>query len=677
MRVLPMLLMSQRVIEKVAVLGNLFFSLRSRTTYLFTRFKNYLKFRVERLLLLGVRFHLLVIASVIGLVAVGGGLLVQATDAPFDDRETAIWWAFLRLTDPGYLGDDEGLARRVISTVVTVLGYVLFMGSLIAIMTQWLNQTIRNFERGLTPIVRRNHILILGWTNRTSEIVSELMRAEGRVRRFLQLRGARGLHVVILSEDVSLERTVELRRALGPLWNAKKITFRSGIPLRIEHLERVDFQNASAIILPGADFAYGSADDSDMRIVKTLLSIANQRGEGDGIAVLPLLVTEIFDSDKVVMAQRAYRGVLEILASDVFITRCMAQNVRHPGLSHVFHEILSHGVGNEVYVRMCEEFTGFCFGDLSGAYPKAILLGIVRPQGEAFCPLLNPSGDMILESEDRLVFLAEDYGDCEPLKNYQIESISRKFQEVSYAREKSQRRILILGWNHKAADLLKEFGRQIDEQFEVAVLSLIPPAQREAEIEQKGIDLRRVVVTHREGETTSLSNLREMEPGGYDNVVIMGSDWVETQEESDARTIVVHLVLRNVLEESTHKPEILVDLMDSDNVALFEDCDTEVLVTPMIASHVLAQVALRRELNVVYEELFAAGGAEICFRRVSDYGIAGQNLSFGQVKEMAAGRGEIALGIRLQNGEVALNPAQDEPYMLSELDDLIVLVRED
>ncbi|MCE2435898.1 MAG: hypothetical protein J4F29_23725, partial [Candidatus Latescibacteria bacterium] len=493
----------------------------------------------------------------------------------------------------------------------------------------------------------------------------------------LQLLGARGLHVVILSEDVSLERTMELRRALGTLWNPKKITFRSGIPLRIEHLERVDFQNAGAIILPGADFAYGSANESDMRIIKTLMSISNQGEKGNAKEVLPFLVTEIFDSDKVLMAKRAYRGILEILASDVFITRCMAQNVRHPGLSHVFHEILSHGLGNEVYVRMFGEFTGLRFGDLSGAYPKAILLGVVRPQGETFCPMLNPPEDLILESEDRLVFLAEDYEDCEPLKNYQIEGISRKFQEMPYVRGRSKRRILILGWNHKAADLLKEFGRQVREQFEVAVLSLVPSAQREAEIEQKGIDLRRVVVTHREGETTSLSNLREMKPGGYDNVVILGSDWVETQEESDARTIVVHLVLRNVLEESsTHKPKILVDLLDSDNVALFEDYDTEVLITPMIASQVLAQVALRRELNVVYEELFAAGGAEICFRRVSDYGIAGQNVSFGQLKEMSACRGEIALGIR-QNGGVALNPAHDEPYMLSESDDLIVLIQED
>ena len=129
------------------------------TTHLLARLKNYLKFRVEQLLLRGAHSRLLFIASLIGVVAVGGGLMVQATDAPFDDSETAIWWAFLRLTDPGYLGDDEGLARRVISTVVTVLGYVLFMGSLIAIMTQWLNQTIRNRDVGMSGRNRAGYSL--------------------------------------------------------------------------------------------------------------------------------------------------------------------------------------------------------------------------------------------------------------------------------------------------------------------------------------------------------------------------------------------------------------------------------------------------------------------------------------------------------------------------------------
>jgi hypothetical protein len=642
---------------------------------MFDRLKNRLKFQIEQLLLRGAHSRLLFIASLVGMVAIGGGLVVQATDTPFDGHKTAIWWAFLRLTDPGYLGDDETLARRVISTMLTVLGYVLFMGSLIAIMTQWLNQKIRNFESGLTPIVRRNHILILGWTNRTPAIVEELMRSEGRVRRFLQLRGARGLHVVILSENVNLERTMELRRALGPLWDARKITFRSGIPLRLKHLERVDFRNASAIILPGADFAYGGATESDTRIIKTVLSITNQQRTNRNRS-LRLLVTEIFDPSKIQMIQRSYQGVLEILASDLFITRCIVQNVRHPGLSYLFHQILVHGHGSSIYIRTFESFAGSRFGDLTGISPKAILLGVVRPHGEAFRPMLNPSGDLILEPKDRFVFFAQRYEDCEILKNPPAKQSQPQSQRVSHIQVKSMRRILILGWNHKVVPLIKELSGYLHEQFEVSILSLKPSSERAAELGRKETDQHRVGITHYEGDHTSLSDLADLDLTSYDNVVMLGSDWVETQEESDARTIVGHLVLKNILEGASQKPEILVDLMDADNVGLFQDEDTEVLVTPMMVSHMLAQVALRRELNVVYAELFGPGGAEIFFRPVADYGIVGRKVSFGKLKNRSADRGEIALGIRPKNSPIELNPAQNETYILQETDDLVVLVRE-
>ena len=41
----------------------------------------------------------------------------------------AIWWAFLRITDTGYLGDDVGHVRRSVSGVLTVLGAVIFLGA--------------------------------------------------------------------------------------------------------------------------------------------------------------------------------------------------------------------------------------------------------------------------------------------------------------------------------------------------------------------------------------------------------------------------------------------------------------------------------------------------------------------------------------------------------------------
>ena len=236
---------------------------------------------------------------------------------------------------------------------------------------------------------------------------------------------------------------------------------------------------------------------------------------------------------------------------------------------------------------------------------------------------------------------------------------------------------MILGWNHKVAPLIGELDNYLLEQFEISILSRKPTVEREAELAQQGINQRQVQVTHYEGDITSVSDLEILQPSTYDNVVMFGNDWLETQEKSDARTIMGHLVLKNILEGCAQKPRILVDLMDANNTGLFEDEDTEVLVTPMIASHVLAQVALRRELNSVYAELFGASGAEICFRSAADYNIADQTVTFEQLKGIAADSGEIVLGICLKNRLIELNPEKEKTFILQEQDELIVLVQED
>src|SRR5690606_34998626 len=103
---------------------------------------------------------------------------------------------------------------------------------------------------------------------------------------------------------------------------------------------------------------------------------------------------------------RAYGGPLEILASDSIISRLLAQNVRHPGLSHIFGELLTHGHGNEIYLRAAAEHAGRSVFETARAYPRAVLLGIVRTDGRKLTPLLNPAADTVLEHDDRLVLLA-------------------------------------------------------------------------------------------------------------------------------------------------------------------------------------------------------------------------------------------------------------------------------
>ena len=140
---------------------------RHKPSRVFHRFKDRLRFLLERFLLRGLGYRLLLAAMIVVVVAIVTGELAFILAPEITEASEGIWWAFLRLTDPGYLGDDEGFFQRFISTIVTVLGYVLFLGLLIAILTQWMNQFIAKLESGVIPVAVSQHLLILGWTHRT------------------------------------------------------------------------------------------------------------------------------------------------------------------------------------------------------------------------------------------------------------------------------------------------------------------------------------------------------------------------------------------------------------------------------------------------------------------------------------------------------------------------------
>lgn len=641
------------------------------------RFKARLKFVLERWIQRGAWYQFLAIAALIACVAGVGGLLAWGLTDAFDHPAAAVWWSFLRLTDPGYLGDDEGTTLRVISTAVTVLGYVLFMGSLIAILTQWLNQTMRRLESGLTPISINDHVLILGWTNRTPLIVRELLHSEGRIRRFLRRRGARRLRIVVLAEDVDQTLRAELREHLGPLARKHRVILRSGSSMRIEHLRRVDFTNAAAIILPGADFALGGAEATDARIVKTLMSIAKY-GRLHAREQAPALVAELFDPQKVPIARQAYQGELDVVAGNLFISRLIAQTVRHRGLSYVYSELLSHLHGNEIYVRSHPDFAGRPLLSLIGAFSNAILLGVVRPEGNGFRPYLNPGPDFVVERDDRFVLVARSYEACRP--DAEAADAQPASEPVSHpVPVQGRRRILMLGWSQKVITLLPEFAGFGNERFEIDLFSRVPAAERQVRLERAGIPADRLRVRQLEGDYTLQGDVAQLDLGSYDNIVLLASDWLETGEEADARTILGYVLLRSMLPDDESAPEVLVELVDPSNARLFQRRPGEVIISPVILSHMLAHTALRRELNTVFGELFGPGGAEIFFRSCRDYGMEGRDASFQDVRQAAARRGEIALGLRRSaesakiDGGIYLNPPPDERWTLAPHDEILVL----
>ena len=647
---------------------------------MFNAVKNTIKFRLERFLLRGTHYRLLFIGALIGMVSIVAGLLAFSATADFSSPGEGIWWAFLRLTDPGYLGDDKGYLLATISTIVTVLGYVLFMGSLIAILTQWLQETIRNLESGLTPIVQKNHVLILGWTNRTPTIVQGLVLSEGRLRRFLQRHGIRKLRIVILSEEVTVGHWRALRDLLGSDWDDRQIVFRSGTPLSIEDLRGVDFLNAAAVILPGSEIEWGGSDTADMRTIKTLLTVSNMN-DGPATSDLPLMVAEIFDARKIPVARNSYEGKIQIIASDSVISLLIAQNVRHKYLSHVYAELITHGEGsNRVYARAWPAFHGARLQDLQNAFPRAVLMGVLRPEGEQVRSHLNPPDGFIVDQGDRLALIARSYLDTEPVHDYTPQPTNKGVHARSPGA--TRRRILIMGWNDKVPALINEFDSYENEKLEVDVLSTISTKDRQQRMARYMLNPKRVQLTHLEGDYAAPSDLAQVNPVGYDNVVIVGCDWLDSKQEADARTILGLLLLKDILRREAKKPDVLIELLDPENHEIFRREQEEVIISPMILSHMLAQVALRSDLNAIFHDLFSSGGTEIFFLPAETYELANREVNFHDVQDAVARRGDTAVGVRIHaeslstSGGVHLNPDRKRTWTMQAEDEIVVLTTE-
>mgnify|MGYP002829914461 CR=1 FL=1 len=640
------------------------------------RFTDWWVFQLERLLLRGAQVRLLLMALAIVAVSVTGGValvLIGAPEGPLD----AMWWAFLRLTDPGYLGDDEGLARRILSTLLTIAGYVLFMGALIAILTEWLHRTVAWLQRGETPLVRSGHIVVLGLTPRTSVIIEELLRSEDRVRRLLPVGRGRRLVVVALVHELDEDIRAGLASQLGKSWNDQQVILRSGTPLIEEHLLRVDFAHAAAILVPGPEGTDATPAERDAGTLKTVLSLANHPAIRES-AHPPRIIAEIADARLLGVVHAAYAGSLVLLPTQRIASRLLAQNLRHRGLSYVLAELLAFHTGNDLYFKPFAEAAGQHAVDVLAGVRGGLCLGLVREDAGTYAAYLNPPRDLVVRADDRFVVIARTWEgisyDGPEEAPEPLDAPPRIVQDWP-----RPRRILAMGWGGRARLLLHELETYADESFEVDLLSVIPIEEREAELARAGWRSEHVALRHLVGDYVDLQDVRAQDLSRYDNLVILGRDWLEEGEDADSQTVLGALIVRAELAGLERRPSVLVELMDPDNARLFDAHPGEVILSPEVMGRMMAHVAVRPELQAVLDELFTVGGAEMHFRPARHYGLGQETVRFGDLRRAAAARGEIALGLRIGTtpidvaGELELAPDDDATFDLDEHALILVL----
>jgi hypothetical protein len=641
------------------------------------RIRRKILFTLERQLVKGAQYQLLVVAALIGMISIIGGLLVIPTNTPSQSLGEAIWWAFLRLTDPGYLGDDVGNWRRFISTLLTIAGYVIFLGSLVAIITTWMNRKIRHLEQGLTPVTANNHLLILGWSNRTIHIASEIFQSVGRVKILFEKFGIKKLKLIILSEEVSPFQMQELKDNPMIGRRAHEIILRTGVAIDREHLRRVDALNASVIIIPSLAYDRRELINPDVETIKCLLSLTAEARQFNH-STLPYVVAEIQDDNKISAAYRSYGGPLEVVGSNAIISRLMAQNIRHPGLSQVYNELLSQMTSNSIFTKDFPETFNQPIGAIKKAFSKAIVLGIVKEENGVFLPCLNTDEKHIINENEHLVFIAKSYSDLEIDQDLPEpgETPGLKNKTLPIEEQTGMLRILVLGWNEHVPSLIKELTTYEDESYYIRLVSLKPIASRKKDFGIINEVPDRIILDHVVADYLRESVIKKIEAESFDHILIVSSDRMEEEEEADARTMVGFVLLEEVLRKATKKPSILLELADPSNEYLIKPFQSEVIISPLVLSHLLASIAMQRELYSIYNELFTFGGAEIIFRKIEEYELKTEETTFFDLEAQAFSYGETALGIFLKKGngkQLLLNPEKNTMINRSSIDSLVIM----
>jgi len=630
-------------------------------------------YTLERFMIRGAGSRLLVIVAFVGLFSLVGGVLVRLADPGFTTTGEAIWWAFLRLTDPGYLGDDKGFWRALISTVLTIAGYVFFLGALVAILTQWLNKVMGEIELGLRPISLDKHVVVLGWGQRSVRVIEGLVMAGARGERWLEATGKRRLRIATLVDRLTPSHAQDLRDRLGSEYDDRELILRTGSSLRLDHLRRVDVGHATAVVVPANARENSSAEaSSDARVIKTALALTAyiERDE------LPTLVAEMGDERKIAAARNVYGGRLAAIPSDRLIAAVLARSLSSPGAARLVGHLLAPGHGASIYIRAYDRFDDRTFGEVVDSFESAIPVGLV-PAGvtESSGVVLAPDEETVLRSGDQVILVAQDFEATRPATR-RARPVPEPVTLPPLSRPR--RRLVVLGWNRLAAELLEELADDSPEGCQVTVISMVDLDHRDRDLEEHGFSPGPLQIEHVVASYTRMSTLVRLGVAAADGIVVLASDWHATGEQADAHSLTAVVLLLQLLEQegvSPHAPVVL-ELTDDDNARLVSGPGLDAVTGSVVVSHALAQAVLNPSFAPVIQAILASDGG-FSLRPATDFLGAGTH-TFEELQARCRAAGLIAIGLtRPGHDETSLAPSRDQSLRIDATRQVVVFSRSD
>lgn len=557
--------------------------------------------------------------------------------------------ALFHALDPGMIGGDSGPWRFLLTMLVLTIAGLFIVSALIGIIAAGIDAKLADLRRGRSRVIESGHTVILGWSEAVFTILAELAVANESARRPV---------VVILADRDKVEMEDEIREKVPDL-KGTRIVCRSGSPIDLGDLALSSSSEARSIIVLSS-----GGDEPDSEVIKTLLALTHDSPEGAPI------IAEISDPENLATARMVGKGRAVIVDKRGTVARLIVQTSRQSGAAAVYTELFDFD-GDEIYFHAEHGSAQLRYRDVLGVHEEAAVIGLLAADGTA---TLNPAPDTLIGDQELIVVAADDSA---------LSALSASTATVDEAaitaltdRAESPSKALLLGWNERAATVVRELDAYAEPGSSLTVLTefgtpALPPL----------VNLTPTVV---HGRTTSREILDQYVTADLDQVIVLCySDDLDVQQ-ADARTLVTLLHVRDIVGDG-HTPAVVSELLDDRNRALAEVAHVDdVIVSDKILSLMLSQLSEDRRLEPVFLDLLDADGAEIYLRPAEWYVQPGTEVTFATFVEAAIRRGETAFGYRsmalvgsadLPSG-VVVNPVKSHRFTPAPGDRVVVLAED-
>jgi uncharacterized protein with PhoU and TrkA domain len=270
--------------------------------------------------------------------------------------------------------EDGGIGYIILCGIAALFG-ILFTSILIGIISNLIEDKIDNLQKGNSPIIERNHFVILGFTPGAYTLISEIIAGNSEEKC-----------TIVVAEKTDKTEMHELIESNVDIPKNIRLICKNIDITDINELKICSLDTCKAVVISPME---------DHRTIKAVLAAFNAMKSAPESAKI---IASVSNDNYIIPKNKR----IIIFQADDAIGRIVAHCCTKPGSALAFNELISFK-GSEIYMKPVNECVNMSFVEIVRSFVEGTPIGIKK--GEK--TFINPKPETILEEKDSLIYLAK------------------------------------------------------------------------------------------------------------------------------------------------------------------------------------------------------------------------------------------------------------------------------